>query len=148
MMKILLVIFTMAVATTAHANPMLEKCLPFAPAVCGLNDKSSQEEFLACFEPVHLNAKKPAEASCAEELAHARVHAACAADIPKFCVDIKPGANRTMTCLRKNSKTLNLDCRKTLKEYDAIAVPKLDGDSKKGERKKGRGHSGVAATRC
>lgn len=147
MRKLLLCLFTLTLASAVRANPMLEKCLTFAPAVCGLNDKSTQEEFLSCFEPVHLNAKKSAEASCAEELAHARVHKTCDADLPKFCAAVKPGANRTMSCLRKNSKNLSEGCRKALKDYDAIAVPQLDGDSKK-DGKRSRRTSGVAATRC
>lgn len=145
MRKLLLGLLAASLATAARANPMLDECLPFAPAVCGLTDKSAQAEFLSCFETVKLDATKAGPAACAEELAHARVHGACdAGDIPTLCAGVKPGGNRTMSCLRKNEKKLGKDCRKAIKDYDAISNPKSDD----GTKKKGRGHSGVAATRC
>jgi hypothetical protein len=144
MRKLLLGLFVATLAVSARANPMLEKCLPFAPPVCGLTDKSAQDEFLSCFAAVKLDTGKAGPAACAEELAHARVHNACnTGDIPKLCAGVKPGENRTMNCLRKNEKKLGADCRKALKDYDAIAAPKPEA----GGKKKGR-HSGVAATRC
>lgn len=144
MRNLLLSLFVVTLAASARANPMLDKCLPFAPPVCELTDKSDQAEFLSCFTAVKLDAGKAGPAACAEELAHARVHNACnAGDIPKLCAGVKPGENRTMNCLRKNTKKLGADCRKALKDYDAIAAPKPEA----GERKKGH-RSGVAATRC
>ena len=123
MRKLLLGLFVATLAASARANPMLDKCLPFAPPVCGLTDKSAQAEFLSCFAAVQLAAGK-------------------AGDIPKLCAGVKPGENRTMNCLRKNTKQLGADCRKALKDYDAIAAPKPEA----GGKKKGR-HAGVAATR-
>ncbi|MEQ1919290.1 MAG: cysteine rich repeat-containing protein [Elusimicrobiota bacterium] len=145
MSKLLLGLFVASFAASARANPMLDKCLPFAPQVCGLTEKSTPDEFLSCFETVKLDVKKAGPAACAEELAHARVHNACnTGDIPKLCAGVKPGENRTMNCLRKNRKQLSKDCGKALKDYDALAAPKPEA----GEKKKGRGHSGVGAVRC
>ncbi len=147
MRKLLLGLFVATLTASARANPMLDKCLPFAPPVCGLTDKSAQDEFLSCFEAVKLDWAKAGPAACAEELAHARVHNACnPADIPKLCAGIKPGENRTMNCLRENTKKLGKECRKALRAYDLIGAPSLDD----GLKKKGRrgNHSGVGATRC
>jgi hypothetical protein len=139
MRKLLPALLLASLAVAARANPMLDKCLSFAPPACGLTDKSEADAFLSCFETVTLDASKAFEGSCAEELAHARVHKSCGADIPKVCAKIKPGGNRTMNCLRRNAKSLGRDCRKHLKDYDAIVAP--------GERKKGGG-AGVSAVRC
>lgn len=122
---------------------MLDKCVAFAPPVCGLTEKSEADAFLSCFETVKLDPAKAAEAACAEELAHARVHRSCGGDIPKLCGKVKPGGNRTMNCLRRNAKKLSEDCRKDLEAYDGIVLPATKG----GERKKGRG-AGVSAVRC
>ncbi len=144
MRKLLMGLYVATLAVSAHANPMLDVCMPFAPKVCGLTDKPTQAEFLSCFETVKLDAGKAREAACAEELAHARVHGACdAGDIPTLCAGIKPGGSRTMNCLRKNEKKLGKDCLKALKDYDAIVGPKSGGRSKR----KG-GHAGVSAVRC
>ena len=138
-MRKALVAALLLAAAPALANPMLDKCLPVAPPSCGLTDKSAAPDFLSCFESVPLSPKKAAEAACAEELSHARVHAACdAADIPKVCAGVKPGADRVMSCLRKHQKGLGAECRKALKTYD---------DGAGGVRKKSR-HGGVAAVRC
>lgn len=130
-----------ALPTAARANPMLDKCLPFAPAACGLSEASSQDDFLSCLKAVKLDAGQPAQAACAEELAHARVHKACAPDIAALCAGVKPGNNRTMTCLRRRVKKAAPACREALGAYDLIAPPA-------GERKKGRGGAGVSAVRC
>jgi hypothetical protein len=143
MRKLLPVLLLASLASSAPANPMLDKCLSYAPPVCGLTDKSETAAFLSCFEAVTLDAAKPGEGSCAEELAHARVHKSCGADIPKVCAKVKPGGNRTMNCLRRNSKKLSGDCQKELEAYDGIVLPATKG----GERKKGRG-AGVSAVRC
>ena len=144
MRKLLPLVLVAALAASARAHPLLDKCLAFAPPVCGLSDKSPQDEFLSCFEGVTLNVAKPAEAACAEELAHARVHKSCSGDIPKICAGVKPGNNRTMNCLRRNKKNLGKECRNTLRGYDLIAPPATDS----GERKKGRNRTGVSAVRC
>ncbi len=144
-MRELLAVILMLAAGTAAANPMLEKCLPFAPASCALTDASTADEFLACFGTKPLIETGKGESACSEELAHARVHKACDAnDIPIVCAGVKPGENRTMSCLRKNKKKLSADCLKALKDYDALTSPAAEG----GERKKGRGKAGVAAVRC
>ena len=36
----------------------------------------------------------------------------CAADISKFCKDVKPGGGRILDCLSKNEKDLSPACRK------------------------------------
>ncbi len=136
-----LALLLLLLTAPAFANPMLDKCLPFAPAVCGLKDKSAGDDFLACFETVKLDAKKAPEAACAEELTHARVHKDCAADIAKFCSKVKPGENRTMDCLRKNAKKTAPACRKALTDYDAI-------NPTRGGQKRKRGGSAVSAVRC
>lgn len=128
------------VPADARANPMLDLCLPVAPKACGLTDRASREDFLKCFEGVELRRSQPAEKSCAEELLHAKVHAACdEADIPKICGTIKPGGNRTMACLNNNHAKLTKACAGALDHYNDF------GGSDKKRRK---GHSGVAATRC
>ena len=152
-MKMMLTAALLSLAVSALATPMLDKCLPFAPKVCALTDASSHDDFLSCFKPVHLDLLKPAEASCAEELAHARVHKACdATDLPTLCADVKPGDNRVMSCLRKNKKKLGGDCRKALRSYDGLQLmnggdAQKDGDTKKDGHKKGKKGS-VAAVRC
>jgi hypothetical protein len=144
-MRELLAVLLLLAAGSAVANPMLEKCLPFAPKECALTEASTADNFLTCFGEKKLFIETgKGQGACGEELAHARVHKACDAnDIPIVCAGVKPGDNRTMSCLRKNKKKLGADCLKALKGYDALTAPAANG-----ERKKGRGHSGVAATRC
>lgn len=130
------------VAVSASANPMLDKCLSFAPKSCALTEASAAADFLGCFDGRVFDPAKPAEAACDEELAHARVHRACdAKDIPGHCKAVEPGNDRVMTCLRKNSAKLGKDCRSALRSYDL-----LRGGPGKGRRKKGR--HGVASPRC
>ncbi len=144
-MRELLAVTLLFAAGSAAANPMLQKCLPFAPATCALSEASTADDFLACFGKKALIDTGKGQGACSEELSHARVHKACDAnDIPIVCAGIKPGDNRTMSCLRKNKKRLSKDCREALKEYDTLTSPAAHG----GERKKGRGKTGVAATRC
>src|SRR4051812_49314943 len=113
MLKLLALVPLLA-ASTALANPMLEKCLPVAPKSCALEEKSDQDAFLKCFEKVELKPSVPAEQACGEELLHAKVHRDCATDIPKVCAGVKPGANRTMDCLRAGREELTPACRKSL----------------------------------
>lgn len=143
-MRQLLAAFVLLAAGRAAANPMLNKCLPFAPEKCALTETSTADDFLACFGNKRFIESGKGEGSCAEELSHARVHKACDAnDIPVVCAGVKPGENRTMSCLRKNKLKLSADCLKALKAYDALTAPSTGGD-----RKKGRNYSGVAQPRC
>ena len=140
MSKLLLGLFVASFAASARANPMLDKCLPFAPQVCGLTEKSTPDEFISCFETVKLDVKKAGPAACAEELAHARVHKACGkTDIPTLCAGVTPGGNRTMSCLKKKFSKLTKPCHDAYGEYMLL---------ENGGKKKGRGHSGVSAVRC
>lgn len=136
-MRPLALVFVLA--ASASANPMLEKCVDFAPKICGLTKDSTQAEFLDCFkEPGSPFIHKPGAAECREELAHARVHAACdAVDVHKVCAGVEPGNGKLMGCLRKNKKKLTKDCREGLRDYDAL---------QSGQKK--RSHAGVAAVRC
>lgn len=140
MRKLLLGMIAATLATAARANPMLEKCLPFAPQSCALTRDSAPDDYLTCFENVKLKAKVSKERACSSELLHARVHKACdQADIPTLCADVKPGGNRTMSCLKRNFAKLTKPCRDAYGDYL---------DLEEGERKKGKGHSGVSAVRC
>ncbi len=140
-MRNLLALLLLLSAGPAAANPMLEKCLPFAPEACALTEKSGADDFLACFGTKKLVETGKGEGACGEELAHARVHKACdAEDIPRVCDGVKPGGNRVMGCLREHAEVLSLDCRKALKSYDALTRPG-------GARKRGRGNA-VGAVRC
>lgn len=144
-MKTVLVGLFLLSSVSASANPMLEKCLALAPKSCALTDTSIADDFLACFDGKVFDPAKPVEAACDEELSHARVHRACDdKDIPALCKGVKPGADRVMTCLRKNSAKLGKDCRNALKSYDLLRGTLEKGN--KGERKKGR--YGVASPRC
>lgn len=128
-------------ALPAAASPMLDKCLPVAPASCKLDEKSKYADFLSCFAPVTLDEKDPKQAACAPELLHAKVHQSCdPVDIPTVCKGVKPGADRVMTCLRKNAKALSEPCRKALEGYDGWY--KAHAPVKKGRR------SAVSAVRC
>lgn len=137
-------------ASPALANPMLTKCLSLAPQICGLDEKSPADAYLSCF----ANAGDPkseagkAEAACAEELAHARVHKSCdAKDIPAVCAGVKPGNDRMMTCLRKNKAKLGPDCGKALESYDAVAAPAEPVTKGKTKARRSKG-SAVSAVRC
>lgn len=125
---------------TAVATPMLDLCRPVAPKTCALTEKSTYDDFVACFAPVTLDEKDPAALKCAPELLHAKVHLACdPKDIPGVCGAVKPGADRVMTCLRKNRKKLSAPCLKALDDYD--------GWYQDHAPKKRRGGA-VSATRC
>lgn len=138
-MKLILAAILLCAAAPSFANPMLDLCLPLAPEKCALTKDSEQSAYLKCFEDIMLKVGVPAEKACASELLHARLHQACdMTDIPTVCAGVKPGGNRTMSCLAENRKKLGKGCRKAFDEYQL-----LEG----GGRKKGRG-SAVSAVRC
>lgn len=41
-------------------------------------------------------------------------HQACAADVQKFCNDVKPGQGRILNCLREHQKDLSPTCHATM----------------------------------
>lgn len=126
-------------ATAVRANPMLELCLPVAPAVCALTKDSPADEVLKCFADVSLSLKVPAQRACASELLHAKLHKACdSVDIPKLCKGVKPGDNRMMKCLGLNSFKISKPCKSAYDDYML-----LEG----GTKQMGRG-SAVSAVRC
>lgn len=156
----------LALAGPAAANPMLEKCLPVAPKECGLSETSTPEQFIACFEaPVKKPSKRKAAAgvkgiaqtrevlfdeskdgfallSCREELAHARVHKACAADIETLCAGVQPGNDRLMSCLDDAFAKASVGCQKSFVDYKA-ARKNVEAASKRRKNRKA-----VAAVRC
>ncbi len=145
MRKLLAALLLASLAPAANANPMLELCLPLAPKVCALTKESPQDDYLSCFENVMLSVSKPKERACASELLHARVHKACAADITAVCAGVKPGDNRTMSCLGRNKTKLAKPCADAYGEY--MKLENSDA-TKGGMRKKGRGAGGISAVRC
>jgi hypothetical protein len=135
----------LALPVAASASPMLDKCLPLAAKICGLTAASTDAEFLSCFDENGWNKRTSEGAACAEELAHARVHRDCGADIKSACKGVKPGNDRLMGCLRNNRAKVAPACLKSLDLYDAQrANPDPTND---GLRKKGRG-SAVSGARC
>jgi Cysteine rich repeat len=40
----------------------------------------------------------------------------CAADLDKFCADVKPGQGRGLACLKKNDKDVSQGCKDALKQ--------------------------------
>ena len=138
MMVSLLAVWTLF-TPLARANPMLDRCLPLAPQACALTEKSARADYLKCFETVELHLAKPAEALCAEELFHAKVHVACdETDIPQLCGKVKPGENRVMSCLHRQHEKLSKPCSEALERYDQMTG---------GSKKKGR-HNAISAVRC
>ena len=137
-MKTLLAAALLGLAASASANPMLDKCLSYAPKECALKETSSQAEFLTCFKDVELKLSVLAQRACAEELTHAKVHRDCGKDIKKLCAEVKPGQGKTMSCLGNSRLELRKACRQSLEEWELSS----------GQRKKGRKDFAVGAVRC